>query len=44
MSVRLSIAAIIALVVAQGYFATQLRTKMVRVCNPDTRACQFVHR
>jgi hypothetical protein len=44
MSVRLSIALIATIVIAQGLLATHVQTKMVRVCNPDTKACQFIHR
>lgn len=44
MSVRLSIAAITAFVIAQGLFATHVKSNLVRVCNPDTKACQLVHR
>lgn len=44
MSVRLSIALITAVVIAQGLFAMHVRSKLVRVCNPDTKACQFVPR
>lgn len=44
MSVRLSIALITGIVIAQGFFATHVKTNMVRVCNPDTKACQFIHR
>ncbi|WP_255352685.1 hypothetical protein [Aquabacterium sp. NJ1] len=44
MSIRLSIAVITAVVIAQGLFATHVKSKLVRVCNPDTRACQLVPR
>lgn len=44
MSVRLSIALIAGVVIAQGLFATHVKSDLVRVCNPDTKACQFVHR
>lgn len=44
MSVRLSIALITGVVIAQGLFATHVKSDLVRVCNPDTKACQFVHR
>lgn len=44
MSVRLSIALITGIVIAQGLFATHVKNGMVRVCNPATKACQFVHR
>lgn len=44
MSVRLSIALITGIVIAQGLFASHVKTDLVRVCNPDTKACQLVHR
>jgi hypothetical protein len=44
MRIGLSIAAIIGFMIAQGLVAKHVQTGMVRVCNPDTKACQFVRR
>lgn len=44
MRIGLSIAAIIGVLIAQGFVAQHVQTGLVRVCNPDTKACQFVHR